>query len=366
MNKYASSVVALLVVGMAAGSSPAGPDEPLVAAARSRMERTRTVRIEFRLEQFDAKGTANKLLGPGSRVKGTVPPEDTKFESANMLLLDGDRTRLEYNHPFWNLSDGALARKPRVVVSKDGVKQTLYPEGMAQAGLKQGSIEKNVRISELASWPLMGLSINLRGMDPNLSPVLLSDFKPTGVVATVGGRKCAEYAAAITANLRFVLWADPQADYLIKRVRSLRGGIVDQQVDVEFQQDPKLGWLPKTWTSNQYGRAGETLGFTAGAVTSIRADVQPSSNDFEVSFPAGTMVADGRIGKEFVVLPDGGMQQVLRDGTLAPLTVAQPDASRPWLRTSIWIAAAVTLLAGGVAAVLYRRRKRPEGQATSE
>jgi hypothetical protein len=346
-------------------SSMAGAAEPWVEAAHRRTEAIKTARIEFRLTETWMPGCVSQnWIWPTPSPK-KIPEVETTESSDNVLVFDGVKVRYEDNHPRWRIPEGVLLQSISVNVTNGEIGKAYYPNGVGRTGKPQGFICDRAEADLIKSDQLLALTINLRGLDPSISPYLLMEAKRTGVRQSIDGDPCEECTIVLNKDKGLVasLWIDPERDFVVRRIRTLRQGRVIRQVNVQFQKDNHVGWLPAEWVRTQFDSSGRVLQTSTGVVTGIRINESVPNQAFEVLFPEGCLVHDRRSGKDYRVLPNGMLKQVSPFGEDLDSVIPQPGM--PWYTRNKWllVGAGVSLVALVMWLVLTRMRHRAEALA---
>jgi hypothetical protein len=344
------------IAGFILTSVAASAAEPWVEAARKREEAFRSVEIEFRLVEFVAKGSLPIPPFPGVKTEGPIPPVDRTVESTSRIVMDGAKVRYEDSRPHWDFGAKDYLAKITVGVGNGELSKAYCPGGIGQDSRRTGVIMRTTEAKGINSSILLGLTYNLRGLQPTICPYLVSELKPSGLTQLIGGHLCNEYTIAVSPTNVLSVWMDPKCEYVIRRIRWLLAGRVFYQIDVTFMSDPAAGWRPASWTWSLYNTNGQVDSSCNGIVTSFKMNPSISPDTFELTFPEGTLIHDNRDGKRYIVQPNGDWQQVNGLGEPTDSTISPIGSS--WIRRNRWLLAgsmvSVVLLIG--AWVVVRRR----------
>ncbi len=345
-----------MIAGFFLTSTGADAAEPWVEAARKREEAFRSVEIEFRLVEFVAKGSLPVSPLPGVKAAGPIPSADRTFESTSRIVMDGIKVRYEDNRPHWDFGAKDYLAKMTVGVWNGELSKAYCPDGIGQGDRRTGVIMRTAEAKGINSSVLLGLTFNLRGLQPTICPYLVSELKPTGLTQPIGGHLCNEYAITISPTNVLSVWMDPKCDYVVRRIRRLLSGRIFYQTDVTFVSDPAAGWRPASWTWTLYDTTGRVDSSCDGTVTSFKANPSIQPDTFELTFPEGTFIHDNRDGRRYIVQPNGDWQQVSSIGE--PIDSAISPIGSSWARRNRWLLVglmvSVVLLIG--AWVVLRRR----------
>ncbi|MFO0850371.1 MAG: hypothetical protein U0871_17695 [Gemmataceae bacterium] len=348
--------VALATVLMA-GSGRA--EDPLAAAMRRRQEAAKTVRVGFHLKEFVAKGGVTAVIAamPGM-VSGALPPADTELESDNVLVLSGPKVRAENNHPLWNISTGKADRNAKVAVSDGRLGGATYDNAEGGNATPIGVISRFAYAADINTYTFEPLLLHYRGVQPGLSRLLRDGLKATGSYSLADGHNCSVYRAVLSEGYTVEVWADPQADYVVRRCRHVKQGRVTRQTDIRYTPGGAAGWTPTDWTQSEFARDGRVASVATGVVTAVAVNSTEADDLFELRFAPGVYVFDQRNSQNYRVRDDGFLQATTADGKdLAAGPVAPPGAG--WVVRNRWLLlVSGSVVATAVVAWWWLRRRR--------
>lgn len=103
-------------------------------------------------------------------------------------------------------------------------------------------------------------------------------------------------------------WLDPARSFVIIRWEAFHSklGWPTHRANVSYKQDPKLGWVPSTWSLDTF-MMGDPVPMTTThcSVTKLECDIRTIKQEFQIVFPPATRVYDQRSNKRYIILPDG-------------------------------------------------------------
>ncbi len=348
-----SSRTRIVLLTLAAASPAAAGEDPAVAAARERERLVRTARFEVHVRELYAKGFISR--SSDQPVPDPLPAEDITVDADDVLVLDGDKARVEMTVPVWS---GLRFRRVPLVAVWDGTRgRTFYPDGFGPSGRPTGAVN-DVPTGRWATIPLWSaLTLTVRGLSPDLSHDPISRLAATDRTEVIDGHACREYTAGPRPDPPARFWLDPGAGHVVRRVRWPGAGRTTNQLAVRFCPDETAGWLPAGWTWTYADADGQVLRTLTATVTAARLNGPVPADQFELTFPPGAFVTDQRTGQDYRVEPDGTWREVdpaaeLRGGAPPP---AGPEVS--WRRARV----AGVGLAVGLAALfaVWLRLRRP-------
>jgi hypothetical protein len=356
--------VTVVFVALARAASQDAGKDPAVAAAQARQKSVKTVNMEFKETEVDAKGCISELAAAPFKSKTPVPATETTFESINRLMMDGDKVRYENNHPLWELPTGKFLKRTSVNVFTGSLAKSFRPRGLSGDREPLGDFESAGTLPEMrSSYTLLPVTMTFRGLNPVACAYPIYDLKYSGNELPIDGRPCREYALKLSADLTLSFWLDTARDYVVRRIRQVKENRLAEQFDIQFQPHQACGWTPASWARSLYGPGGAVLMTTSVEVRQIEINDSLPAAQFDLRFPEGTLVIDRRKATQYRVRADGSMRELSSTGEELPGTVAQPGD--PWYRRHQWLllSAGAALLILLLAYGLRRRRRRvPQSQ----
>jgi hypothetical protein len=332
----------------------------VVQAARQRQESIKALDIRFSLTEVVAKGsqTAPGILKP----KSPVPDRETTLKSENRLVFDGERIRIEYNHPQWSMPDGKLETASCVGVFDGSVAKDFYPKGVSGEWQPQGYIQRGAELWFLRQIHILPITLAVRPATMHLCGNWLKEIEPTGRQLPIDGARCAEYIVK-SPNPRWQssYWVDAGKDYVVRRVRWERQGKLDSQLDIYYREHKDPVWLPRAWVLNRYAPEGTLLSSAKAEVVEVQSNAPIPAQQFELQFLPGTLVVDKRQTphKDYRVQPDGSMREVspLTHEALAnSASVPQPGQSWYWQHKGLLLGILVAAVVLGCRYAWFRKK----------
>lgn len=338
----------------AAGQTGAGAASA-VEAARIRQETVKTAVFEFRRTEVTVAGGSSETFSDLANPKVLVPAKETTLVSTNRLVIDGDKVRFEDNHPIWHMPDGKLFQTRAVGVFNGTVANKFFPAGVSGRGDPVGVIEAEANPKMVRSYLLAPITMTLRGLNPAFNGYPVNELKATGVTLPIEGASCEERSIKTAPDGLASFWFDPGKDFILKRIRTQKGGRTVGQTDVQYRQDGS-NWVPISWVMNQYSTAGRVLVTNKVEVLDVRLNEPQAADQFEIRYPPGTQVHNNKINKIYRIQPDGMMQEISLSGELLSGSVAQPGDS--WFRRNKWLSVATVCAAVLVILAIGIRRHK--------
>jgi hypothetical protein len=333
-----------------------GPD-PATTAAENRQRSFKSVTVNFKLVERMSAGAVSKGDPMYKGSTKIVPAKETLLESENIIAVDGNRVRIERNHPVFHAPTGQLTPHRMEAYFNGEVAKVYYPNGVNNEGKGAGVIEQAARQEMTRESKFLPIMMFIRGADDACSPYPFPKFRPTGARLIVSGANCLEYVFELAPGGQVRAWLDPAEEYIIRRLQHQRAEKLTRQTDISYRKDPSLGRLIESWVATSYFDDGTVSSSVEGRVKEIRTNEQYKDGYFDVTFAENTEVFDQRNRKYYRVKSDGSMREVSQTGEELSSSEYQPGT--PWHRRNRWllIACAIVLVAL-VSAILLRRRTR--------
>lgn len=262
------------------------------------------------------------MVGPGHIQLDTnhelrgASADDARVSFENILKWRGHATeRFNYwtNMPGRNAETGQIEEGDVTTV----VKGDTEAKTMKFAKNRDFS-EGTLRASSpgIATFPTFRpLILTFRLLNQKMGGYDQSSFRLTEETGVVHGHECQLVVLLDQTTGRRVheLLVDPAAEYSIRRYRlNYPNGAPWQQLDIEYTQDRKLGWIPRSWTTTTMDEAGERLEFVDEELEFLKVNIGLSDEEFSVDFGPQTLVTDMRQGSRlyFLVQQDGSRREM--------------------------------------------------------
>jgi hypothetical protein len=354
----------VFLLSRAVGRPTAGED-PAVRAARARQGAVRTLDVRFKWTEVYRKGVFKSGVPKNSQ------PPIPDLEWVNRLVLDRDKIRIEFIQSISMPNTGHVG-KINSIGTFDGTTTKLFsPVEGGGVPSALGSIEKEPRrvIERMLGrhWPI---TTAFRGVSPSLFGLTIDQLDPTGASLMIDGSLCREYAPKPPDKSPPRYWLDTDKDYVLRRVQTLwNDSRVAAQLDVQYRRDPTAGWVPVSWVSKGFQQDGALFSTVTVEVLSLSVNTPQAPEQFDLTFPPGTYVADRRTDekKAYLVQPDGSLGELPKEMKPQPLDeLPKPGKAKtpegapqgPWYKGDGWLLAGVTLilLALGLAYLWQKKR----------
>lgn len=341
--------ILLLPTVTALAAADESPLRPALDAARRREERLPTVSVSWKVTTFAPKGGRMDADPVGL----PLPRMDITVESAHRLVLQGKLFRVEYTDPGWTRQvsgtfDGATAYDGERLYHRLYHQGRDHPSQLLVERARDSVDHGGFLARPLALWCRGGRLEPYHPQDPPGHPVARSLTRSDRAV---------EVSLSWTprSGTRFLL--DPARDYLVHRIR-VESGETTEVTDVEFREQPGVGWVPDRWTTVKSRGGGTLVQRDTAAVTEVRVGEPAPPETFRLDPVPREMVSDMDRQTTYFVRADGTREEP--DAT--PPEPAEPEA-RPipeWPgRKLVRYGLFPVLLVAVLAPLILRRRPRP-------
>jgi hypothetical protein len=309
--------IALGVVVTAFTLAAWGDDTPSTAAETSSERNLDDVTIEEVLAAWHARQALVQSLHftiRSTKVMPSLAEEPLPLEQE--LFIDGMRYRYDSKGPLIHLDRGYQPRSHYLQLY-DGTDSIFFQGVDAQedrvhsfANVETAGHERY--FSEAHNGAVSPIFFAYRISQPWFLSDSVDGWRLTGEQGIIDGRVCliVQYTKRRNPNSQSVynVWVDPSRNFVIVRKYRIRAnGQPFVQLDIEYESDPLVGWVPVHWIDNIYypGPDGNAQLFDASSyeVTDYEFNQPIDESVFEFTFPVGTEVRDH--GETYLVTDDG-------------------------------------------------------------
>lgn len=340
----------LVCVGLTMVSNSQAADGNVVDDIR-RSWSAREQRIKTAVFEWEAVHELPGVSPPGAPDSMSRSPSAAssikRFESANTLWFDGPK----FSHRFEprDPSDENLSIRNRTAF--DGVSSQKLLESKDRRRGASGMVSKNPHEFAMITADARPVLMIYRAMTEHLSDIqfdrlsLVSTQRRIGDVQCIVLRQNGSHGIPISNEY----WLDPSRDYLPTQMITFVEQKPRTRIQIDYETDSEYGWVPAKWKLTQTNEIGDLVVSIKATVIQYEINTPVDPNEFQITFPKGTLVEDRRRGGEGV--------PVRREIIQSAVPAAQ--IGQPVERLSSWwylaaAGAAALVLAGWLA---YRRRK---------
>jgi hypothetical protein len=319
--------MAPIVLSWIVGNAPS--DEKALAAVRQRQETVKTAEIQFRQTEVIVKGALTIIGSAPGKPLSQYPKQEIKLESMNRLIIDGDKSRFENNHPVPDLG-GKIIKRSMVTIFNGFSRLGFWPTGATDHDDPRGVIETSA-LPGIGGRVLAPVELSFRGLNPQDKQLAIGAMKPKLGFVLLEGDRCQEFEVSTGSYKANTCWLAADKDYVLRRMRTeRRNGIIDL-IDVGYRRHEACGWVPDSWTVTTNTSNGVPLITTNVTVLAMRLNEPQSPEVFDIVFPLGTIVSrsthGGQTSETYEVQNDGTMREITR---IERANQSLPESGNAW------------------------------------
>jgi hypothetical protein len=300
----------------AADAPPQVTIETLYKALRNRENRIRSFEFSWTEAITVSKGGFTEVTPhQQNKSKDPQPPQNTTYDAAYRLVVDGGMVRCEGKVLMETPTGGGLI--DGTFILKEGLWKSFRPKGpdtpYPNGLIAPGELYSQTQNTQMAPH-LMPLIIVLR---PFRYAGIIFDRFPTRYSVVSGkqvlrGRQCTviREKGERHSGLYNMLWLDNERDYIPVRFCRFTDEKVSIQIDYFQWASVQSEWLPIEWKRTL--TSGDTVNRSTLAVVQNRSiNHAIDGNEFTLDFPVDTLVSDVRNPnkKENYIVREGGQKR---------------------------------------------------------
>lgn len=284
------ALMVCLVVSLVGGTAAAAPPPELleVFQQRQNLVRNMTVRLELKLS-MSAHAAAQWEKISTTADEGAEPASGQPSLEMQ-LTCDPQRYHLQVDGLSPNFNSHRFEQTTETYTANGSDYRWLRRLAPDYHFTAQGVIlSEGSALGRLELQPLMWGLQPLRNSSDTAN---LSQLRPFPLKRADAG----DCLVLIDRNGQREWWFDPAAGYSMVRYMRRRMEQDSLWADIRIQNVPHetLGWVPDSWTVTRFNRSGDPRWVYAVKVSEIQLNQPLSDELFELEFPAGTLVTDGR------------------------------------------------------------------------
>jgi len=172
---------------------------------------------------------------------------------------------------------------------------------------------KNEHSSNASDPYLIPIMLFIRPASTEFFGTPITEYEVSGKEGVIGDTDCV-IVRPINSSGPYVreYWLDPKRSFLVRRIVALTLGKKDLQIDIEYQKDEVLGWVPSTWTTLAF--SGSNLIWEAKArVEKYNYDAKITAVDTGFVFPPGTLIQDYETEERYIINAKGGKRIITKN-----------------------------------------------------
>jgi hypothetical protein len=302
-----ASSVCLLCCGFSvAQAQKSDPTLKLIANAWAKHQAAvKTIKLVWRQEGTYVGLRAQLAavsVAKGGEAKPLEKKSPTTYETVFTLFLDGDSYSMAtdvYDPRGLALNTGVAGIFTHEKSILKGGEYQHYSAATREGrrGFVQLGLADRFRDTERSDVrPVM---FTLRPLSPKLGSIDLTTYHVAEGRPSVNGVSCLLLEPTNVEGVRTSYWVDPAREYLILHSIRARNDRFSVTTDVEYDQHPALGWIPKRWDVVTASQNRPDFGSTIHAHV-LKAIVNEPIAPAEFTLgnlPVGTDVRDNRSGR---------------------------------------------------------------------
>lgn len=330
MNSRIFIAISLLAASAASIAEAQTVDE-ILTVWRERQESVKSARFELVQEYNVPAGGLPARLDPSGKARPEegFPANPLQRTRLYNMAFKGEMLKTDVVHPDFTSEDP----------------NATFPTHTAFDGNEARMIHK-ASIVDYLEGTIFVEKWNPYAIDTVIKPILLA-FRPLSPgmyrqsplrfrirqrSVELDGVECVlvEYPPEEGSELRDEYWLDPAHGYRAIRYQSYAGLTQPStRLDIEYADDPDVGWVPIRWSET---RTGMISGTSLTNVAKYEINPEIPDEEFTLEFPIGTHVTDNRLypkDDRFVIQEDGYWRPVTRAERQGHATHAQLMKTRP-------------------------------------
>lgn len=335
-----------------------------------RQGKVNSVKFEFSMEQTIYKGSST-AREPNAFEKDAShepnPDRDYIVKGKGGVAIRGSQMRYWYDRPQWD-PVGKKLYDESYVDAFDGKRfLRLFIPASGQAAYPLAQIRAVSESESAIQFPIAPIFLTFRGTQKQFRQSI-DDYKLSNRITNVGSRPCVELIhGAASAQQQDVLYLDQERGYIVRKAVLFNGQPL-WQLDITYQPDAVVGWVPKSW-EYLIRLSSEAQPNESARYTVTKYEINPSleDSDFTLTFPPRSRVLDHSSGKQIqYVIQEGGEKgraiPLDQNPTYDELNQPAPRFSRHLLLV-VW-GATLALAVGGFFWLRYWRKHKAVPPAT--
>lgn len=358
--------------GQIAISEQAPTIEQIRKVWQARQKKVSGARLDFEIEVTIPKDSVNerakqlRLATKRALPTDINPPNDISVNATGGLSISKSKVRYWYKTQDWDPNKKQLVPLNNIDVFDETDRRVLQLYGTdAFDGASKlatnnpvGLIKKADRPDIASNLGVAALMYIFRGDDPKFDRPLGNLTQVSDGLIKVGKRECILVSHAEPSKSTEVLFLDRDREYVVVRHARLFDGKPKWQLDIDYQPDTLIGWMPKSWEYTIRVSSGAPI-VEAKRYTVTKYELNPviTDDEFQLTFPIGTSVVDTAPKRpvQYVVTKEG--EQPRKFDLNDPISY-QEMLSRPSKITSISISVSLAVLLIGAIGLWITRKRR--------
>jgi hypothetical protein len=299
--------------------------DQIIDAWQSRRKRIATFRAKW--EERQSTSRPSRVTEVGSPAEGSQPQELTLVSKYSLIIKESKFCFEQSGNVPTAKADGAVFTSVRDTKTCYDGKQT---KGLTHfEEFPQGAIDSQ-RASLGRQVVLLPIMIAFYLVDSDFAPFSSYQLTIVDKTAFVGDSSCivARIVDKKSPHIVRDLYCDPKKQFSVLRYLMQANGKPVCQIDMDWTQNPKGEWAPRSWQASTFNGDGTLKTATEATITDIVFnDLIDDEKEFDVQFPIGTRVDDRTANRVYIVQEDEQRRDIL------PAEVASGMSQEEFLST---------------------------------
>ncbi len=327
--------------------------QEVIAAWNHRQDEIRTFHFSWSGTQFAGKGHADAAQLDMSAEP--IPPKDTSFDITMVFAVDEKgRVLLQYDGNTWSSEKNQYVPKTTRDIFDGQLRKVFFPQGVKS--FPNLHISNNTASDTARDLRAAAIRMVYRPFDTTMGVFDPSKLAITERKGVVENRQCLILSHTQDTQEEMI-WVDPSRSFLPLRHTIRRRGVIAEQTEISYREDPSNGWVPALWNNALLDKDGNTMKSWSGKVTQYQLNEPIPDSTFETDYPPGTYVQNYVTRENYILREGGGRRPILpgeyKGDNYEEILNSEPPSSNTMGR---WIAS----VSGGsfIVVLVYLRRRR--------
>jgi hypothetical protein len=238
---------------------------------------------------------------PSDRVE---PPEDTTNVISRSFAFDGERMRYAWKGAVWHFELERFDTVDHQSAFDGTASKTLAYYGGIGQDYPQGAVVDDSGMLNRTLWNLKPIVLAYRPLDSTLVWFEEGELRITMTGVAVDDRPCVVLESH-GPRREVTLWVDPSRDFHVVRYEYAERGNLKSHFEVRYHHAGADGWVPERWEHLTVGPGRKPAMLWSGSVDRFAINPAIDISEFQIEFPVGALVWDGRTNQSFLVREDG-------------------------------------------------------------
>jgi hypothetical protein len=258
---------------------PVPTKNEIIKAWRKRQDAVKSARFAWTERQTHTRGwIANPRHPERERLANPAPPDDLTYSVSKALAFDGNKLRYTYEGKKEADGKQVLIDYSYVSVFDGQMGNTyLYPPmiktpAVVRRGMTNGDAQN------LDTRPIL---LAFRPLDPMMGHLSLDRADTSHRMGNYKGRSYMILEEPHDpSGWKSSVWIEPDRDYIVSRYRIYFQQKLVEDIEIDYTEDPRWGWIPIGWQIAQMKADGSTSKSAVSKVTAYTINLPINSEEF--------------------------------------------------------------------------------------